>query len=40
MAAELREHDDTWEPEIQKGLESKFPGHIQVTKTEVRRVYA
>ena len=40
MAAELREHDDTWEPEIQKGLEAKFPGHIQVTKTEVRRVYA
>ncbi|MGI6009319.1 MAG: NADH-quinone oxidoreductase subunit C [Methanomethylophilus sp.] len=40
MAAELRNHDDTWEPEIKQALESKFPGHIEVTKTEVRRVYA
>lgn len=40
MDTEIREYQDSWEPEIKKKLEEKFPGKISVTGMETRRVYA
>ena len=40
MDTTIREYQDSWEAEIKAKLEEKFPGKIEVTKTETRRVYA
>jgi NADH-quinone oxidoreductase subunit C len=40
MDTTIREYQDSWEAEIKAKLEEKFPGKIEVTKTETRRVCA
>lgn len=40
MDLQIREYQDSWEPEIKAKLEQRFHGKLTVTKTETRRVYA
>ena len=40
MAFEVREYDPSWEQEIVDKLKAQFPGKIEVTGTETRRIAA